>query len=92
VLAAVFFATSIGLALLARLESRPSDILETLPGQTAPAETDTPAPPVPQQAPASAADVLEQLGGPGPQTPPTESEEGAAAPAEPAAPQPAPAQ
>jgi preprotein translocase subunit SecG len=35
ILAAVFFATSIGLALLARIESRPSDIFDQLPGQAA---------------------------------------------------------
>jgi preprotein translocase subunit SecG len=90
VLAAVFFATSIGLALLARMESRPSDILDRLPGQTAPIETQAPAPAAPQ-APASAADVLEQLGGP--QAPPAGGgEDGAAAPAAPAAPEHAPAQ
>jgi preprotein translocase subunit SecG len=93
ILAAVFFATSIGLALLARLESRPSDILDRLPGQTAPVETQDPAPAAPQAAPESAADVLEQLGGPGPQTPPAEDAAGAASEA-PAteAPAPAPAQ
>lgn len=41
ILAVAFFATSIGLTVLARLESRPTDILENLPGtdgaQTAPA-------------------------------------------------------
>src|SRR3712207_7674439 len=36
ILAAVFFATSVGLALLARLETRPGDILDRIPGQAAP--------------------------------------------------------
>ena len=40
ILAIAFFATSIGLTVIARLESRPTDILENLPGsdgaQTAP--------------------------------------------------------
>ena len=50
VLAIVFFATSIGLALLARLETRPSDIFDTLPGQTEPAAP-APAAPAPVAAP-----------------------------------------
>src|SRR5687768_916485 len=68
VLAIVFFMTSIGLAFLARMESRPSDIFDTLPGQSQPA---APAPPVPAPAagaPTSAEDVLKGLGGP--QAPP----------------------
>jgi preprotein translocase subunit SecG len=83
VLAAIFFATSLGLALLARLESRPSDILERLPASTAPA-TETPQPPVPAGEPSSAEELLESLGGasdatPGPQAPPAAG--GAEAPA-----------
>jgi preprotein translocase subunit SecG len=87
VLALVFFITSIGLAFLARMESRPSDIFDTLPGQSQPA---APAPPVPAPAagaPTSAEDVLRGLGGasgttPGPQAPPApEDAGGAAAPA-----------
>jgi preprotein translocase subunit SecG len=94
VLAAVFFATSIGLALIAKLETRPSDILERLPGQAAPAESTAPAPPVSGEAPATAEELLRQLGGQpsGPQAPPAEGgagltapADGAAAPAEPPA-------
>jgi len=86
VLAAVFFATSIGLALIAKLETRPSDILERLPGQAAPAPSTVPTPPVSGEAPATAEELLRQLGGQpsGPQTPPAES--GGAEPAIPAAP------
>src|SRR5688500_13120244 len=92
VLAIVFFMTSIGLAFLARMESRPSDIFDTLPGQSQPA---APAPPVPAPAvgaPTSAEDVLKGLGGasgttPGPQAPPApEGAGGAEAPAAAAAP------
>jgi preprotein translocase subunit SecG len=87
VLAIVFFVTSIGLAFLARMESRPSDIFDTLPGQSQPA---APAPPVPAPAagaPTSAEDVLRGLGGasgttPGPQAPPAgEGAGGSEAPA-----------
>ena len=105
VLAGVFFLTSIGLALLARVETRPGDILDRLPGQTAPAETSAPAGPAPIGAPESAQDLLESLGGPsapaaGPQVPPAAPPaapvEGAAVPApappvETPAPGPAPA-
>ena len=103
VLAIVFFMTSIGLAFLARMESRPSDIFDTLPGQSQPA---APAPPVPAPAagaPTSAEDVLKGLGGP--QAPPATDDAGgteapaaegaapaadsATAPAEPAATAPA---
>ena len=72
ILAAVFFATSIGLALLARIDAGPSGILDRLPGQTAPATADTQVPEPPLGAPTSAQDVLEALGGAsaGPQTPP----------------------
>ena len=80
VLAIVFFMTSIGLAFLARMEQRPSDIFDTLPGQSQPA---APAPPVPAPAagaPTSAEDVLKGLGGP--QAPPAaEGAGGTAAPA-----------
>jgi preprotein translocase subunit SecG len=71
ILAIAFFATSLGLALLAKFESRPSDILERLPGTAAPT-ADTPAPAEPLGAPTSAEDILRQLGGtsPGPQAPP----------------------
>ena len=88
ILALAFFATSLGLALLAKLETRPSDIFDTLPGQSAPAEDDAPAAPAPQQAPTSAEDLLEQLGGPstapGPQAPPPAAEAPAAPQAPPA--------
>jgi preprotein translocase subunit SecG len=87
ILAAVFFATSIGLALLARIESRPSDIFDQLPGQAAPAQSGAPQAPVPAGAPASAEELLRSLGGaaPGPQAPPA----GVAQPAAPAADAPA---
>lgn len=69
ILAAVFFATSIGLTLLARWDSRPSDILDRLPEQTGPAVPvgDGTGP----QAPTSGG-VLDALRpeAPGPQTPP----------------------
>ena len=59
ILAAAFFLTSIGLALLAKIETRPSDILERLPNQTpAATESETPAP---DGASPSVEDVLEQL-------------------------------
>ena len=45
ILAIAFFATSLGLALLAKYQARPADILERIPGQSAPAATETPAPP-----------------------------------------------
>jgi preprotein translocase subunit SecG len=65
VLAAVFFLTSIGLALLAKIESRPSDILERLPSQApAATETETPAPPAPGGTSPSVEDILEQLRNP----------------------------
>jgi preprotein translocase subunit SecG len=72
VLAAAFFATSIALALVARLETGPNDIFQNLPGQTAPATAETPAPPIPSGG-GSAEDMLKELGGSaGPQTPPGE--------------------
>src|SRR5688500_9945385 len=80
VLAAVFFLTSVGLSILARMESRPSDILDRLPAGTA---SDAPTAPVqaPLGAPTSAQDLLESLGGP--QAPPAaDSEPTAPAPAE----------
>jgi preprotein translocase subunit SecG len=88
ILAIAFFATSLGLALLAKFESRPSDILERVPGTSAPAATQTPAPAAPTGAPTSAEDVLKQLGGAsgGPQTPP--ATDGAAPPAPAEAPPP----
>ncbi len=62
ILAVVFFVTSLSLALLSRLETRPSDILEAIPGRaTTPAEA--PAAPVPAAPPTSAEDLLRQLGG-----------------------------
>jgi preprotein translocase subunit SecG len=97
-LAMAFFLTSLGLAFIAKYDSRPADILERLPGQTAPVtEAPTPAPPT-GAAPTSAEDLLKQLGGTagGPQTPPatdgtaTPPASGSATPA-PAAPTPAPA-
>jgi preprotein translocase subunit SecG len=69
ILAVAFFATSLGLALLAKYQSRPSDILENLPAaQTAP--TDTPA-----EAPGgqiTTEDLLREFGSgtSGPQQPP----------------------
>jgi preprotein translocase subunit SecG len=78
-LALAFFLTSLGLAFIAKYQSRPADILERLPGQTAPV-TETPAAPAPTGAPTSAEDLLNQLGGTsgGPQTPP--ATDGAATP------------
>jgi len=83
ILAAVFFATSIGLALLARIESRPSDIFDTLPGQVEAPQPQAPAAPAPAGTPTSAEDLLRSLGGtaPGPQTPPAPGGEAAPRPA-----------
>ena len=78
-LALAFFATSLGLAFIAKYQPRAGDILNRLPGQETPAaETPAPAAP-PTSAPTSAEDLLKQLGGSSsePQTPPTE---GAATP------------
>jgi len=72
ILAAVFFATSVSLALLSRLEAGPTDIFSDLPGTaSAPAPAETPATP-PVSGSGSASDMLKQLGGTssGPQTPP----------------------
>jgi preprotein translocase subunit SecG len=81
-LAVAFFATSLGLALLARIEARPSDILDVAPGAAAPAESQAPAAPVAGGAPENAQDVLDALGGaePGPQEAPAAPAEGAVAP------------
>jgi preprotein translocase subunit SecG len=81
VLAAAFFATSVALALLGRLETTPSDIFQNLPGQEQPDTAEEPAPPVPvPSGGGSAADMLKDLGGAaGPQTPPGEGEAGGAA-------------
>jgi preprotein translocase subunit SecG len=81
-LAAAFFITSIGLAILAKLEGGPSDIFDILPGQRAPATVETPAPlPGSGAAPGSAEGMLEQLGGSaGPQTAPTGSGAGSPSP------------
>jgi preprotein translocase subunit SecG len=79
ILAAAFFATSVALALLGRLETTPRDIFQNLPGQAQPETAETPAPPVPSGG-GSAADMLKELGGAaGPQTPPAEGEAGGAA-------------
>jgi preprotein translocase subunit SecG len=95
VLAVAFFATSLGLALISKYQSHPSDILERLPGQSAPAATETPAPPTPSGgAPATAEELLKQLGGEsgpsgGPQTPPAGTTPTAPEAQAPAAPAPA---
>jgi len=78
-LAIAFFVTSLGLAFIAKYQSGPSDILERLPGASAPATTETQAPAAPTGAPTSAEDVLKQLGGP--QTPPAANGTPAPAPA-----------
>jgi preprotein translocase subunit SecG len=95
VLALVFFITSLGLALIAKYQQRPADILERIPGQTAPIATETPAPPTPTGAPATAEELLQQLGGSsstgGPQTPPATDSGSTPTPQAPAAPVPAPA-
>lgn len=77
-LAMAFFVTSMGLALLAKMQGAPSDIFDTLPvGQSVPVPAaETPAPPTPATgtAPRGAEGMLEQLGGAaGPQTPPEDS-------------------
>jgi preprotein translocase subunit SecG len=69
ILAAAFFATSIALALLAKVQTRPSDILERLPAQNGPAAQETQQPPASGGQPTSAQDLIEQLGG-RPQTSP----------------------
>ena len=67
-LAIAFFVTSLGLAFIAKYQAQPSDILERLPGTSAPAASDAPAPAAPMGAPTSAEQLLQQLGGP--QAPP----------------------
>ena len=91
ILAAVFFLTSVGLSLLARMETQPGDILDRLPAGSAPAGTAAPPAPAPIGTPTSAEDLLQSLGGPqappaGTSAAPTPSAEAPAAPAEPAAP------
>ena len=90
-LAAAFFATSIALAILARIGSGPTDIFGApadRPAAETPAAPAGPAAPV--AAPESAQDVFEQLGGETePQTPPAETLP-AETPAAPAADAPAP--
>ncbi len=75
ILAAVFFATSISLALLSRFNGSPSDIFDSLTGQSAPAAVETPAEPASVPATGgSAEEMLRQLNGSaGPQTPPADS-------------------
>jgi preprotein translocase subunit SecG len=77
-LAIAFFLTSLGLALIAKYQPRASDIIQRAPGQTedaAPA-AETPAP-APVDAPTSAEEMLQQLGGSsgGTQTPPAADSE-----------------
>ncbi len=87
IFACAFFATSIALTVLARMESRPSDILDRL-GAPAPVTAPSPAAPVPGtpttgEAP-SAQSVLDSLGAP-------QQEPAPATPAAPAPAAPAPA-
>jgi preprotein translocase subunit SecG len=86
VMAAVFFATSIILSVLSRLDAPPSSILDEVPAATSPAETET--------APGSGQGILDQLEGmsrpaEGPTT--GTSSDGTAAPTAPVVP-PAPAE
>ena len=75
ILAVAFFATSLALAIMAKYESRPSDILERLPEQTPQADGDAPA-----GAPSTAEDLLREFGTTGgPQTPPAEGADNAPA-------------
>jgi preprotein translocase subunit SecG len=77
-LAIAFFATSLGLAFIAKYQPRAGDILEGLPGQTTPV-SETPAPaPLPAGAPTSAEDLLQQLGGSSSETQTPPAAEGAA--------------
>src|SRR6185436_1598210 len=70
-LAIAFFATSLGLAFIAKYQSQPADILERLPGAAAPAATPAQPPAEPMTPPTSAQDLLKQLDSTGgPQTPP----------------------
>jgi preprotein translocase subunit SecG len=72
-LALAFFLTSLGLAFIAKYQSHPSDILERLPGASAPAATETQQPGEPMAPPTNAKDLLKELNSTsgGPQTPPT---------------------
>lgn len=65
ILATLFFITSLGLGLLARYESKPTDILDRIPAGTA----------------APGGNVLDQLPGAAPATAPAPGANGAAAPA-----------
>ncbi len=81
VLAAAFFATSVGLALLAKLDAGQTDIFQNLPGQSQPVDSDAPVVPLPSGG--SAQDMLQQLdGAAGPQTPPVEGGEAPTPPAQ----------
>jgi preprotein translocase subunit SecG len=85
VLAAAFFATSILLTILARLDAPPSAILDTVPPPVAPSPTDT--------TPGTGQGILDALEGmsrPG-QTPPTTIPDGTSIPTTPIVP-PAPAE
>lgn len=75
ILATLFFITSLGLGLLARYESKPTDILDRIPAGTA----------------APGGNVLDQLPGAAPATTPAPAANGAAAPAGDGAAAPAPA-
>ncbi|SSC66599.1 preprotein translocase subunit SecG [Ciceribacter selenitireducens] len=75
ILATLFFITSLGLGLLARYESKPTDILDRIPAGTA----------------APGGNVLDQLPGAAPATTPAPAANGAAAPAGNGAAAPAPA-
>src|SRR6185436_10846650 len=57
-LALAFFVTSLGLAFIAKYQSRPAGILESLPGAAAPAATQTPAQAQQPMAPPTSADQL----------------------------------
>ena len=89
-LALAFFVTSLGLAFIAKYQSRPADILESLPGAAAPAATQTPAQAQQPMAPPTSADqLLKELNSTGgQQTPPASGE---TPPAANGAPIPAPA-
>jgi len=87
-LAIAFFVTSLGLAFIAKYESRPADILERLPG-TAATQAPAQAPEQPLAPPTSADQLLKELNSTGgPQTPPAA---GGTAPAANGAATPAPA-
>ncbi len=104
ILAALFFATSLGLGLLTRYESRPTDILNRIPAQQGQGngilDTLGPSSTTPSQAPANngvpsasngaSNQAPAQQQAPATTTPAAPAEDGAAAPAAPAQ-QPAPA-